>query len=71
MASDKYDDMSVQCALDALMRAEEIKQDSKMLELVMKKIGAKKKAIDSLAELREVASEKRSEEDEGDEEDGN
>jgi len=45
-------------AVDTLMRAEEIKQDAKLMSLVKEKMDVKKKAIDSLSKLRTVAAKK-------------
>jgi hypothetical protein len=51
----KYDDHAVNSAFDTLMRAEEHKQDPKMMDLVHKKAKKHKKSIRSIAELRQVA----------------
>lgn len=69
---DNYQDHHVDSALETLMRAEDIKGDHKMMKLVKHKIGKKKKSIESIAELREVAKQKMNEpEGENNHDDGN
>lgn len=53
MDDSKYDEWAVKSAAETLVRAEEIKQDSKMMKLVSKHITKQKKAIDSIEDLRE------------------
>lgn len=58
---EKYSDWRVRDAVDCLMRAEDIKQDAKMMGLVKKEIDKKVKSVkqvSSLKELRNVASQK-------------
>lgn len=56
-----YDEHELKCAADTLLKAEEIKADSKLMEaikpLLDKKVQAVKK-ITSLKELRQVANKK-------------
>lgn len=63
---------SPECDADTLMRAGEIKADSKRLGAAMKVLDKKKKAINSLADLKKAAYEKSGKvegEDEDEEED--
>lgn len=53
----KYDKWSVQSAVDALVRAKEIEQDPKMMELVLKEAKKKATAINSVADLRKKKAE--------------
>jgi len=54
------DKWEVQCAVDTLIRAEEIKQNPELLELAMKEIEKKKEALGripkSLADLKSMAN---------------
>jgi hypothetical protein len=58
----KYDKWEVDCAVNDLLRAEEIKANPELMKLVLEKMADKKKAISSIAELRAVASKKSKEE---------
>lgn len=62
MATEKkkkgYDDWELDSAVDSLVRAEEIKQDKKLLKAIQGRLKTKKKAISSIAELRGVYDEK-------------
>lgn len=49
---------SPECDADTLMRAGEIKADGKRLSAAMKVLDKKKKAINSLADLKKAAYEK-------------
>ena len=53
----KIEDYEVDNAVDTLLRAEEIKRNEPLMELVSKKIQIKKKAINSIAELRAIKNE--------------
>lgn len=53
MKDGKYDEWAVEDAARTLIRAEEIKQDSKMMKLVSKQIKKQKKAINSIDDLRD------------------
>ena len=48
----KIESYEIDSAVDALMRAEEIKGNSALMALVQKKLASKKKAITSLEDLR-------------------
>ncbi len=60
----KYDEYAVQSAMDTLIRAEEIRSDEKMMGLVNKQLSKKKKAINSIADLKAKAAEMDAEEEE-------
>lgn len=60
----KYDQYAVQSAMDTLIRAEEIRADAKMMGLVQKELSKKKKAINSIADLKAAAAEMDKEESE-------
>lgn len=53
----KYDEFNVQSALDTLIKAKEIEEDSKLMSLVQDLAGKKGKAISSIAGLRKKANE--------------
>lgn len=53
----KYDEYAVQSAMDTLIHAEEIRADSKMMGLVSKHLTKKKKAINSIADLKAAGAE--------------
>lgn len=63
----EMNDMEVDCAVDALMRAEEIKQDPELMKKVLERVSVKKKAISSIEQLRKVAMDKINGEDSEDE----
>lgn len=50
----KYDDYRVRDAVDTLMRAEEIKQDPKMMKLVHAEMQKKHKAIKKVSSIKEL-----------------
>jgi len=58
----KYDEYAVRNACDTLKKAEEIREDEKMMALVTKELGKEhkrtKKAIRSIGDLRQAAYEK-------------
>lgn len=64
MKDDKYEDWKVEDAASTLLRAEEIKQDSKMMSKVAPLLAKKKKAITSIADLKKVREERAMEEEE-------
>lgn len=55
---EKPDDWEIDNWVSTLMGAEEIKGDEKKMMLVNERLKKKRKAIDSIAKLREVAKEK-------------
>lgn len=55
---DKMDEWKVKGAADDLMRAEEHRQNPKLMKHVVKHLKKKRDAISSLAELRMVAKKK-------------
>jgi hypothetical protein len=61
---EKYTDWRIDDAYSTLKRAEEIKQDPKMMEKIQGKLDKDKKAIRSLAQLKSKASEVMSEDEE-------
>lgn len=58
----KYDKWAIEDAARTLMRAEEIRADSKMMDLVIPHLKKQQKAITSVTQLRKIASEKHTEE---------
>lgn len=58
----KFDDWEIDCAVDALIRAEEIKNDSEKMKyvepLLKEKLEKTKKAISSLTGLKAAAKER-------------
>ena len=64
-AQDREEDYRVDEAVNTLLKAEEIRQDTKLMEKVWPKLEAKKEAAQtatSLKDLRKLASKKASEE---------
>jgi hypothetical protein len=53
-----YEEYDVKCAADTLLRAEEIKKDMKLMELVKAALMDKRDAITSIAGLKKVAKKK-------------
>lgn len=53
-----YDEWELECKARTLLEAEEIKQDSKLMEALKPYLEKKAKAISSIAELKEVARKK-------------
>jgi hypothetical protein len=62
----KFDEWEIKCAVDDLIKAEEIKNDKEKMKyvypLLQEKLGKTKAAIDSLEKLKSVAKEKQKEE---------
>lgn len=52
------DKWEIQSAVDCLLRAEEIKKDTRIMKYVNEEIDKKKSAINSLSQLKKVAYEK-------------
>jgi hypothetical protein len=50
----EYDDYEIDCAVKTLIKAEEIKKDSKLWPLVVEKLKQQKEAITSIAQLRKI-----------------
>lgn len=48
----KFDEYEIKDAMHALMKAEEVKANPKLLALVMKEVQKKKKAITSIEQIR-------------------
>lgn len=55
MKDHKYDDWAVKSAMETLMRAEEIKQDPKMMKLVSAHLKKQKKAIRSIEDIKQAS----------------
>lgn len=53
----KYDEYAVTNAMDTLIKAEEIRADEKMMGLVKTQLAKKHKAIRSISDLKDVATE--------------
>lgn len=64
MEDHKYDDYAVQSAFDTLMRAEEHKQDPKMMKAVHAKLSKQKRAIKSIQDLKTARNEMMQDDDE-------
>lgn len=60
-------EFEVDSAVEALLRAEEIKNKPKLMKKVMEKLTKKQQAISSLQELKDVAYLKSKEDDSGEE----
>jgi hypothetical protein len=55
---DKYDEWEIRNAVDTLIRAEEIKANKKLVALAQKELDKRKKAINSIDDLRAIAKDK-------------
>jgi len=61
-AQDEFTEDELDAMIDVLEKAEAIKEDSALLKIVQRRMKSKVKSIESLADLRAVASEKAAEE---------